>query len=142
MNFRVVSIAVASLICLVSLAGVLAQRRQLAALRTEQVGLRVQREARDQNSLDSTAPARLVENGANPIASPSLELLRMRAEVARLTNRRRELTGVDKENERLRTQLAASRTNRNAAVELPSGYIRKSTARFLGYTTPEATLES
>ncbi|MSU58001.1 MAG: hypothetical protein EXS35_07455 [Pedosphaera sp.] len=44
------------------------------------------------------------------------------------------------ENEKIRARLAAARTN--AVKALPAGYIRKSNARFAGYTTPEATVES
>ena len=79
---------------------------------------------------------------SHSIAAPSLELLRLRSEVARLTARRRELAVARGENERLRAQVAASRTNVSDANALPPGYVRRSEARLVGYTTPADTIQS
>lgn len=123
--------------CGLSIAGVVLQARQLDALRGEgqqlQERLKNLREeqVRRANSSEVVKPV---------ISSPSSELLRLRNQVSQLARRERELAGVAVENQRLRGQVAAAVTN--AAKALPSGYIRKSAARYLGYTTPEATLET
>ena len=46
------------------------------------------------------------------------------------------------ENERLRTQLTSRDTNGSAGFQVPTGYIRKSEARMVGYNTPDNTLQS
>jgi hypothetical protein len=66
--------------------------------------------------------------------------MRLRAQVTRLTARKRELAGVVEESERLKAQLA---TNSAAAGGLPvPGYVRRAQAMFLGYSTPENTMQS
>jgi hypothetical protein len=70
------------------------------------------------------------------------ELLRLRSEVTRLAERRRELASVRGENERLRAELASRSTNGAAAYRFPPDYVRKSEARMVGYNTPEDTLQS
>ena len=72
--------------------------------------------------------------------SNTSELLRLRAEVNRLTRRKQELMAVSAENQRLKAQLASSSTNSKAP--LPNGYIRKSAAQNRGYDTPQNTLET
>lgn len=89
----------------------------------------------------AAAPGRAPEFSP-PTHSPALELLRLRAEVARLENRKRELAGVSAESEPLRHPLATLGTNMPSGIALPMGYIKKSEARFIGYATPEATLQS
>lgn len=74
--------------------------------------------------------------------SPSLELLKLRAEVARLGNRKRELANARIESDRLHGQLAVRGTNAPGALVLPAGYIKKSMAKFVGYNTPEDTIQS
>lgn len=74
--------------------------------------------------------------------SPSVELLQLRAAVTRLGNRKRELANARVESERLHGQLATRGTNVSGAVALPAGYIRKSEAKFVGYATPEDTIQS
>jgi hypothetical protein len=69
-------------------------------------------------------------------------LLRLRSEVTRLTECRRELAGGRAENERLRAQLASRVTNSPAVSQLPPGYMRRSEARMVGYNTPDDTLQS
>jgi hypothetical protein len=89
-------------------------------------------------TVDPADPADFKQNSR----SPSLELLKLRAEVARLGNRKRELANAKVESERLHGQLATRGTNAPSGVTLPAGYIRKSEARFVGYTTPENTIQS
>jgi hypothetical protein len=74
--------------------------------------------------------------------SPSIELLKLRAEVTRLGNRKHELANARVESERLHGQLATRGTNAPGGVPLPAGYLRKSEARNVGYATPEATIQS
>ena len=69
-------------------------------------------------------------------------MLRLRNEVHQLTGRQRELAGERDENERLHAQVAARATNAPAADGLPPGYILRSKAQFLGYSTPEDTIQS
>jgi hypothetical protein len=69
-------------------------------------------------------------------------LLRLRNEVTRLTERRRELAAVRADNERLHAQLVHRGTNGPAGYQLPPGYLRKSEARFMGYSSPENTIQS
>jgi hypothetical protein len=70
------------------------------------------------------------------------ELLQLRAEVARLSQQQRELSGVRPENERLRLQLEDRRTNSAARKGIGAGYVRRSDAKWLGYGTPEDTIQS
>jgi hypothetical protein len=119
----------------------LIQRQQLASLRVEQQGLIT----RLRTSQYASYPVGMVTYDtavSHSIAAPSLELLRLRSEVTRLTERRRELAATRGENERLRAQLVASRTNASATNTLPPGYVRKSQARFVGYNTPADTIQS
>src|SRR5205814_6918127 len=93
-------------------------------------------------------PAQETEASPNAAATPSdappvsLELLRLRNDVARLAGRRRELAGVRAENERLSVQLAARGTNSSVRTGLPPNYMRKAQARLVGYNTPEETVQS
>jgi len=129
-------------VCVATLWGVWDQRNQLAGLRADQQQLLAQAAA---NSAEPPLPSQ--PGGAaseTPVSTSAVtpELLRLRSEVTRLTERRRELTGVRAENERLRAQLASRGTNGPAGVQLPPGYMRKSEAKMVGYSTPDATLQS
>jgi len=136
-----------SLLAVVSLAtlwGVWSQRSQVAALRAEQQQLVTQLAARAEAPA-SYATAKPSAAGAatpptNLAATP--ELLRLRSDVTRLTERRRELEGVRPDNARLRAQLASRGTNGPGGLHLPPGYIRKTEARLVGYNTPEDTMQS
>jgi hypothetical protein len=130
-------------LCLTTLWGVWSQRGQLAGLRAEHQQLLAQLTART----DGSASPAAAEPGAGPgtpppalVATP--ELLRLRSEVTRLTERRRELAGERAENERLRAQLAARSTNGHATSPVPTAYVRRSEARMVGYDTPDDTLQS
>jgi hypothetical protein len=130
--------------CLATLWGVWGQRGQLAGLRAEQQKLVAQLAARADGAA-SLGKAEASAAGAEtqaPALVATPELLRLRSEVTRLTERRRELASVRGENERLRSQVARWGTNGPAGVRLPPGYIRKSEARMVGYNTPENTLQS
>jgi hypothetical protein len=131
------------LVCVAALWGIWRQQNQLASLRAEQQQMQAQMAA----GADSSAPNETPDpGGAGPVATPTLvvtpELLRLRSEVTRLTERRRELAGERAENERLRAQLASRGTNAAGGIRLPPGYIRRSEARNMGYTTPENTLQT
>jgi hypothetical protein len=131
-------------VCLTTLWGVWRQRSQLAGLRAEQQQLLAQQAARADNSVSPrTAEVTGVSSGTpQPALVVTPELLRLRNEVTRLTERQRELAGVRPENERLRAQLASRGTNGPGGFQLPPGYVRRSEARFVGYNTPEDTLQS
>jgi hypothetical protein len=124
-------------VCLAMLAGVFVQARQLADLRTEQQRLKARAE--------TVPPAATAEPelpvSSEPSASATAELLRLRNQVGQLTSRKRELEGARAENDRLREQLARN-TNRVSTLTLPPDYIRKSQARWMGMSSPEASLES
>lgn len=143
MNARFILIVGSATVCLATVAGVLVRGRQLGDLRAEQQLLLSRQEAPVEISpllpAVQNTPAKVEQRST---ASPSLELLRLRSEANRLTNRRRELADVANENERLQIRIAISRTNANAPNSLPPGYIRKSAARMVGYSTPEGVIES
>lgn len=137
MNIRSALIIAGLLVCGVTLAGMIAQRRQLRELREEHRRLVAQRDSPRENS-----PEAAPKNEPSAKASPSLELLRLRNEVSQLTIRRRELNSVASENEKLLVQFAASRTNVAKTGSPLAGYIRKSTAQNVGFDTPENTLQT
>jgi hypothetical protein len=130
--------------CLVTLWGVWGQRSELAGLRAEQQQLIAQLAAKSGGS--ASAVAAETSGAGSGTASPTLavtpELLRLRSEVTRLAERRRELASVRGENERLRAELASRSTNGVAGYRFPPDYVRQSEARMVGYNTPEDTLQS
>jgi hypothetical protein len=130
MKARALIILTSLATCGLAVAGVAWQSRHLVKLRDDGRQLRQQLNelAVPPPTVTPTAPS-----------SPSAELLSLRNQVSQLARRERELAGVQVENERLRTQVAVARTN---AAQRPTGYIRKSEARYLGFTTPEATIET
>ena len=131
-------------VCLATLCAVWSQRSQLAELRAEQQQLVAQVSAKAGSSASALADE--TESAGSGIPSPALvatpELLRLRGEVTQLTERRRELASARAENERLRAQLAGRSTNGPAAFRFPPGFVRKSEAKMVGYTTPDDTLQS
>jgi hypothetical protein len=131
-------------VCLTALWGVWGQRNQLAGLRAEQQQLLAQQAARAEGSASpGTAEATGASSGIpQPALVATPELLRLRNEVTRLTERQRELAGVRAENEALRARLTSRGTNGSGGFELPPGYLRMSEAQFVGYNTPEDTLQS
>jgi hypothetical protein len=144
MNRRVLFSGLLIVACLAALWGVWGQRSQLAGLHAEQQQLLDQPAAGAERS---TSPGTADSEGAGPGTPPPTmvvtpEILRLRGEVTRLTERKRELAGVRAENERLRAQLADRGTNAPAGLQLPPGYMRKSEARMVGYNSPDDTLQS
>jgi hypothetical protein len=144
MNRRLLFGGFLVVVCLATLWGVWAQRNQIAGLRAEQQQLLAQLAATADRA---ASPGTAEPTGAPPVAlQPALvatpELLRLRNEVTRLTERRRELAAARADNERLHAQLARWGTNGPAGFRLPPGYVRKSEARFLGYGSPEDTIQS
>lgn len=136
MNVRNTLTILALALCLGTVYAVVAQRQQLVALRAQQ--------SQEMAQPEKTA---VVSQNDQPMPASSGdqstgELLRLRSEVTRLTARKRELAGVNEEGERLRAQLSAAQTNGPAGSRLPPGYIRKSEAQMVGYSTPENTLQS
>jgi len=130
--------------CLATLWGVWGQRSELAGLRAEHQQLMAQLAAKGDGS--ASAAATETSGAGSGTALPALavtpELLRLRSEVTRLAERRRELASVRGENERLRAELAGRSTNGAAGYRFPPDYVRKSEARMVGYNTPEDTLQS
>jgi len=134
MNARTIFGAVLLAFCLAELWMFHGQRQQLAELRAAQQRLMASR------SSDAEIPAEPAHSAPNTGASP--ELLRLRGQVTRLEERRRELASVPAQNTSLRTQLASRGTNAVSGVRLPPGYIRASEARFVGYGSPADTIQS
>lgn len=136
---------VVSFLVVVSLAAVwraATQHQQLASARTE-----LQNKRAEFESISGPSGKIVAETGAEALrpresSGPPLELLELRAEVTRLMNRQRDLAGVTNENAQLRAQLDARRTNAPAAVALPPGYLLPSKAQWLGFDTPEHTMQS
>jgi len=130
-------IAIAFIVlCGAALWGVVAQGRQLSQLRAEQKRL--------ETATNRVTNASAVEAAATPSPTPEVprELLQLRAEVARLSQRQRELAGARTENEKLRLQLENRRTNSATGKAPGGGYIRVSEVKWSGYNTPEDTLQS
>jgi hypothetical protein len=122
-------------LCGAALWGILAQGRHVSELQAEQKLL-------ESGGPPPTAPP--AETHATPIPAPEVprELLQLRAEVAGLSQQQRELSAARQENERLRLQLEDRRTNRAAQKRADAAFIRASEAKWLGYNTPEDTLQS
>jgi len=118
-------------LCGAALWGILAQGRQLSELQTQQQRLESTRLATN---------VTVAETIASPTPEVPRELLQLRAEVARLSQQQRELAGARTENEKLRLQLEDRKTN--SAARKGAAYIRASEAKWLGYNTPEDTLQS
>lgn len=94
----------------------------------------------------STPPVQVEPLAAQdaPPASPAqggvpLDLLRLRAEVTRLTARRDELAASAS---RAPAMAASPGGMPTSIVPLPPGYVRKSKAAFVGYSSPENSLQS
>jgi hypothetical protein len=144
MNGRVLLGGLLSLVCLAALWSVWDQRSQLTSLRAEQQQA-MARLVAPADRAASAGPAESAGAGSadrSAAPAPTPELLRLRSEVTRLTERRRELAGVRAENERLRAQLASRGTNGSGGFQLPSGYIRRRDARMMGFGSPEDTLQT
>ena len=133
MKARNLATALAWLVALGAVAAVLVQRSQIAALRTDSAQTPGPR-------TDASTGAQGETPSVQDTDAESRELLQLRSEVTRLTARKRELADVGRESESLQAQLAATATNAGG-LPVPS-YVRRSQARFLGYGTPQNTLQS
>jgi hypothetical protein len=135
MSARSVIAILLAVIGVTAIWGVVTEGHQLSELRAEEKRL---------GNANADANNTTIEIATAPSATPEVprELLQLRAEVARLSQQQRELAGARPENERLRLQLENRRTNSAAAKAVGGGYIRTSEAKWLGYNTPENTLQS
>ncbi len=143
MNLRRPANALLAAGCLVAVAAVLVQHSQIARLRAE--AQRVRQERMAAPAAPAAPPAAQPEPVDRLSDAEEGQLLRLRSQVTMLLARRRELASVRAENDQLRSQLAASRTNAAAggvSFTLPPGYIRRSEAQYVGFAAPEATLQS
>lgn len=140
MNSRSIIIGLCMACCAVTVAGVLVQGRRLNELRAEECQLQLEAQGLSPNATrPQPQPGDTNAAATTSTLSPSPELLRLRNQVSMLRRRQRELAAVPAENERLRAGSTASRTNAPAA---PPGFIRTSEARSVGYSSPEATLQT
>jgi hypothetical protein len=133
MKARSLIIVLLSGVCAAALWAVVAQARQVSELRLEKKRL-------ENGNSKAVAP----ETVAIPSPTPEVprELLQLRAEVARLSAEQRELAGARTENEKLRLQLQNRRANSAAGKGAGAAYLRTSEAKWVGYKTPEDTLQS
>jgi hypothetical protein len=139
MNRRILLSGLLVVVCVAVICGIAVQQAQLNRLRAEERQFAAQLTAAPQRP----APTRVVSPEARSATSPvPSELLRLRSEVTRLTERRRELAGARTENERLCAEVASQSTNAAAGTRPPPGYLRKAEARMVGYNTPEDTIQS
>ena len=139
MNQRTLLSGFLFMVCLAVICGIALQQGQLTRLRAEERQLLAQQAAVRPAPAQTTAVSPPTRLAAFPVPS---ELLRLRSEVTRLIERRRELAGARAENERLRAQLGSQGTNAAAGTRPPPGYVRKSEARMVGYNTPEDAIQS
>ncbi|MGO8927397.1 MAG: hypothetical protein ACLQU3_10975 [Limisphaerales bacterium] len=144
MNRRALLSGFLVLVCLTALWGLWRQQCRLAVLRDQQQLLLAQPApgAVGSESAEMTGPADASSSAPQPALVVTPELLHLRSEVTRLTERRRELAGVRAENEALRARLTSRGTNGAGGSQLPTGYMHRSEARFVGYNTPDDTLQS
>ena len=131
-----------TLLCATMVWRVCVQRHDITTLRAQAKQLLAALPGADETgpAAVSASPTTSRESSSGAAAASS-ELLRLRNQVNQLTKRQRELGGERKENAQLKAQLV-SRTNSPAGAALPQGYIRKSQARMVGYSSPANTLES
>jgi len=129
-------------VCLSSVWAVCLQRQQLTTLRAEQQQMPAQGSASGAALAENHESESPKESPASSVETVSPELLRLRSQVTQLSARQRELAGVVEEAERLRAQLVRASTNATGGAPLPPGYIRKAQAQFVGYSTPEDTIQS
>jgi hypothetical protein len=140
MKPRALLIVVSLGLLVATLAMVGRQRQQLRDLRNQAQELQSRTEL-----LTNVTPAEA--EASTPIAAvthsgPSLELLRLRSQVGQLERRKRELSVVTEESNRLQAQLIAKASSGTGGGALPAGYVRKSEAKFAGFASPEDSLHS
>jgi len=133
MTSRSIVTIVLTISCGAALWSVVAQGRQLSELRAERKRLETREETITATQTTTTPPS---------VPEVPRELLHLRAEVAQLSQQKRELEGVRSEHERLRLQVENRRTNHAGVGFMGPGYVRKSEAKWLGYNSPEDTVQS
>jgi hypothetical protein len=139
MKLRILFNCVLVLICLAEVGGIYVQHQETDRLHDEERQF-LSRLAGPSASAD-TPPAEVRPVSSEASSGASADLLKLRSEVTRLTQRQRELAGVTAEGDRLRNQLDARATN--AMPEgVPAGFLLKSRAQFAGYNSPEDTVQS
>jgi hypothetical protein len=122
-------------ICLLMCGAVFMRQNEINTLRSQQE-LQL---AQATNAASAVAQAQdPMPSGPSPEMS---ELLQLRNQVNQLTQQKRALAGVQKENETLRAKVVERGTN-SAVGGLPPGYIRRRDAQWLGMGSPENTLQS
>jgi hypothetical protein len=127
-------------LCMGSVWAVVRQQQRLVVLRQQSA---VPDGAGDTQPADAPAESQPQDQQSEPKSDgTSSELMRLRAEVTRLTARKRELAGVPAESEHLRAQAATQSTVGSGGTPLPPGYIPKSAAQRVGYRTPEDALQT
>ncbi len=134
---------VAAILSLGMCAGMVFQRAEISRLQAEQsrqAALAASRAAPANQTADESASNL---SASSPASEASSELLQLRSEVSQLTDSKRRLADVRNLNQQLHAQLVSRSTNTPAgSVPIPPGYIRTSQAQFVGYSTPENTVQS
>jgi len=138
MKLHQVTALVAALVFAGLLGGLGMRQRQLHDLRDEFA-------ARDAEPR-VVEPAVAAQPSAAPVEAPLSdaelrELLTLRRDVARLRQENPRLTALRAENARLKSALTNTLTGGNS-VAVPEGYLLGRQARFVGFATPEQTLQS
>jgi hypothetical protein len=139
MNKRTLLIVSAWVLCIGTVFGFVVQQRQLVVLRARTAS-RTDTLEHPLPGIAETAPA--TPAGDSLSDSESRELLQLRSEVTKLTAKKRELANVEAEATDLRARSNLSQTNSASDIRLPPGYLRKSDAQLLGFSTPENTMQS
>jgi hypothetical protein len=142
MNKRTMLIVLSWILCVGTVLGVLMQRQELVAMRAQQEQIARNLARTSQGSELGVDNGSGANNTASLAETDSHELLQLRSEITKLTARKRELAAVPAEAEQLRAQLAGSQTNSQGGIRVPPGYLRMSEAQFVGYSTPENTVQS
>jgi len=140
MKSRLFIVGPLTLLCLGALWGVVAQQRSLSALQREDKLL--QGRIADAPMRTRETPERAPQEPSATAVTVSSELLKLRSEVTRLTERKLALTGVTAENKMLRARVATLATNTPASADLPPGFLLRTNARLVGYGTADDTLQS
>jgi hypothetical protein len=138
MNARKIIVIGVSLLSVALICCAFVQRHQLNELKARQQQLR-QEEAAPQaatTSFRDDKPRDMEPATVPPQVSP--ELLKLRAQVSQLIHRRDELAPLATENEQIKAQLAGRATNSSPGA----GWVRKSQAKFVGYDSPQNTLQT
>jgi hypothetical protein len=141
MNKRNLLIFLVWVLCFGAAWAVFAQRRELIRLRAQQEHAGEQATESVNYNPSETKDSRIAINIDTLAEAESRELMRLRNEVTRLNARKRELAAVAETHQQLRAQLETASTNATGN-RLPPGYIRKAEAQFVGYSTPENTVQS